>query len=643
MFERRNLHALLLVFIFGWTPAEAQERSSWEWEGVERIVAVGDVHGRYDQLISILEGTALVDGDSKWVGGKSNLVLCGDLVDRGPDDRAILDLVRRLQKEAKSAGGAVHALLGNHEVMNLIRDLRYVTDGGYAAFAKDERSRDRRDAWKGYQEAYSEQGMDGDRLEAAFNEEYPPGYFARARAFGRRGEYGRWLLDQPAVVKVNGIVFLHGGLTPEVAELGLDRMNQLVKDNIASIMKSSEVLSDIVKGPAAFPELLAAASQLSELATTGQRVNRKFASAARDFMAAIEALPFQPDGPLWYRGNSLENERVERDRVDVVLQHLNARAMMVGHTVTRTGRVSTRFNGRVYRGDVGMGYGRPGFALVIRGDDATMFDPADGSSTTPVAESPHGEGWARGYEHLPDHVLEDFLREAEVVERKSVERDGQRAQICEMKGEGMSLRAVFKDVEGGASDEAGPVDRYQHELAAYWLDRRLDLGFVPVVVERTVDGKAGALRAVIETAIDAVSLRSYQDLDDAEPAELIRSVSEEYGVPIDELEEQVIRARIFDALIGNLNRRETDKLFIPGEGRVALVDHERCFTPTTEIHPFLLSNCSPMPADLEIELRSLDREELQANVGVYLTPAQIDSLLARRDRIVEACRSTPGE
>ena len=197
-------------------------------------------------------------------------------------------------------------------------------------------------------------------------------------------------------------------------------------------------------------------------------------TAARDFMAAIEALPFQPDGPLWYRGNSLENERVERDRVDMVLQHLNARAMMVGHTVTRTGRVNTRFNGRVYRGDVGMGYGRPGFALVIRGDDATMFDPA-GSSSTLVAESPHGEGWARGYEHLPDHVLEDFLREAEVAERESIERDGQRAEICEMKGEGMSLRAVFKDVEGGASDDAGPVDRYQHDDVVHRGQARISL------------------------------------------------------------------------------------------------------------------------------------------------------------------------
>lgn len=628
MFARKNFHALLVVFIFASTLAEAQKRSRWEWEGVERIVAVGDVHGRYDQLVSILKGTALVDGDLKWVGGKSHFVLCGDLIDRGPDDRAVLDLVRRLQKEAASAGGLVHALLGNHEMMNLSRDLRYVTDGGYAAFAKDERGRDRSDAWKGYRALYSDQGMDADRLQAAFDEDYPPGYFARVRAFGRRGDYGRWLLDQPAVVKVNGIVFLHGGLTPEVAELGLDRVNQLVQESISSIAKSTEVLEEIVKGPASFPELVAAATHISELATTGQRVDRKFASAARNFTAAIEALPFQPDGPLWYRGISLANERVERDRVDAVLRSLNARAMMVGHTVTQTGRVNTRFDGRVYRGDVGMGYGRPGFALVIRGDDATMFDPANGSSSTLVAEAPTGEGWARGYEHLPDHVLEAFLREAEVTERQVVERDGQRAEICEMEGDGMKLRAIFKD-----------VDRYQHELAAYWIDRRLDLGFVPVVVEKTVDGKPGALRAVIETAIDAVSLRSYQGLDDAEPAELIRSISERYGVPIDELEDQVIRARVFDALIGNLNRRDNDKLFIPGEGRVALVDHVRCFTPTTEIHPFLLENCTPMPADLENELRSLDQEELQTNVGGYLTPAQIDSVLARRDRIVEACRS----
>ncbi|GMR22751.1 MAG: hypothetical protein BMS9Abin37_1121 [Acidobacteriota bacterium] len=166
-------------------------------------------------------------------------------------------------------------------------------------------------------------------------------------------------------------------------------------------------------------------------------------------------------------------------------------------------------------------------------------------------------------------------------------------------------------------------------------------GLTPEVAELGLD----RVNQLVKEAIGSIA-KSSEVLEEivkgpASFPELIRHVSEEYGVPIDELEEQVIRARVFDALIGNLDRRDDDKLFIPGEGRVALVDHERCFTPTTEIHPFLLANCSPMPADLENELRSLDQEELQANVGGHLTPAQIDFVLAGRDRIVETCRSAP--
>lgn len=145
--ESRCVFSALALLLLAGSFADTAPRSGsrWEWESIDRIVAVGDVHGRYDQLVSILQGTGLVDSKLAWTGGKDHLVLCGDLVDRGSEDREVLDLVRRLQKEAESAGGRVHALLGNHEVMNLTRDHRYVTDGGYAAFAEDERDRDRRD------------------------------------------------------------------------------------------------------------------------------------------------------------------------------------------------------------------------------------------------------------------------------------------------------------------------------------------------------------------------------------------------------------------------------------------------------------------------------------------------------------------
>ena len=130
-------------------------------------------------------------------------------MDQGPRDRDVLDLVRRLQTQARSAGGEVHALLGNHEVMNLIRDFRYVTAGGFSAFAEDEPNRDRRNARSEYYErALARQDVERARLDEAFDEAYPPGYFARQGAFGPRGEYGRWLLDQPAIKRLSSMSLL---------------------------------------------------------------------------------------------------------------------------------------------------------------------------------------------------------------------------------------------------------------------------------------------------------------------------------------------------------------------------------------------------------------------------------------------------
>ena len=149
-------------------------RSEWQWDNVGRVVALGDVHGRYDQLVALLRGAGLTDSETNWVGGRAHLVLCGDMVDRGPDDRAVLDAVRRLQAQAESAGGKVHTLLGNHEVMNLVRDFRYVSTKAFAAFAEDERGGDRQSAWRGYQQARSKAGVTAAQLQAAFDGATPP-------------------------------------------------------------------------------------------------------------------------------------------------------------------------------------------------------------------------------------------------------------------------------------------------------------------------------------------------------------------------------------------------------------------------------------------------------------------------------------
>ena len=95
---------------------------------------MADAHGAYDRLVAILRAAGLVDGRQRWSGGRAILVQTGDVTDRGADSRRILDLLRRLEGEASRAGGRVHALLGNHEAMRMIGDLRYVSAEEYAAF-----------------------------------------------------------------------------------------------------------------------------------------------------------------------------------------------------------------------------------------------------------------------------------------------------------------------------------------------------------------------------------------------------------------------------------------------------------------------------------------------------------------------------
>ena len=100
----------------------------------DAVVAVGDVHG--DLTILSPFCSARCDRQTEPLGGgKATFVQLGDLLDRGPKPREVMDLMMALEKEAPQAGGRVVPLLGNHEVMNLMGDLRYVTVENYASFA----------------------------------------------------------------------------------------------------------------------------------------------------------------------------------------------------------------------------------------------------------------------------------------------------------------------------------------------------------------------------------------------------------------------------------------------------------------------------------------------------------------------------
>ncbi len=162
---------------------------------------------------TLLALASLLDGDGRWAGGDATLVQAGDVTDRGDDVRAAMELLMRLEAEAAEAGGRVVVLLGNHEVMNMMRDVRYVTPAIYATFA-DARSESRyAEACANYR-AWAEASGRPVEDEAAWSASHPPGYFAYQEAFGPDGHYGRWLREKPVIACLGGTIFLHGGSIP---------------------------------------------------------------------------------------------------------------------------------------------------------------------------------------------------------------------------------------------------------------------------------------------------------------------------------------------------------------------------------------------------------------------------------------------
>ena len=294
-------------------PAAQTEVSPCDITTSERVVAIGDVHGAFDTFVAILREAHLIGGNRRWSGGRAVLVQTGDVLDRGPDSKRVLDLLRNLEIEAARDGGQVHALVGNHEVMRLIGDLRYVSAKEYAAFQTPESSTVRDALYASASTTMRDQArktgekFDDGAYRKQFNADTPLGLVEMHRAFSPKGEYGAWLRNKRAFVKINGVLYVHGGISPGVATTGC-----------------------------------------AALAT---RTRLELQAATLDATTAVELLT-RPDGPLWFRG-LVDGTATEAD-VTAVLTTLGAKAMVVGHSSTSDSKIQTHFGGRVIAIDTGM-------------------------------------------------------------------------------------------------------------------------------------------------------------------------------------------------------------------------------------------------------------------------------------------------
>ncbi len=324
---------LLALFCPALLTAEAKQIDDYNWTGVERVVAIGDLHGDYQQYIKVMRSAGLIDSKGRWSGGKTHLVQTGDVTDRGADSRKIIDHLIKLGKQAKKKGGYVHTLIGNHESMNVTGDLRYVSAGEFEAFTSRKSPRYQEMQWQRQvdwlqsndPEAFATLDLEAYRLE--WEQRVPLGWVEHRQAWSLGGEYGKWVKGNPVAIQINDTIFLHGGISAKYCRFSLESLT------------------------------------------------RQSMAAMENYDYAVSTIIDDPLGPLWYRGLALEQEaEVFSQTLDNILERYSAKRIVVGHTPTG-GIVWPRFDQRVIVNDTGIAahYGSHKGVLELTADGATAI------------------------------------------------------------------------------------------------------------------------------------------------------------------------------------------------------------------------------------------------------------------------------
>lgn len=290
----------------------------------ERVIAIGDVHGDVDALVGCLKVSKLIDDDESWIGGNAHLVQLGDILDRGDGERNCMDLLFKLREEAREAGGKVHILLGNHEVMNVDLDFRYVTPN----------------AWEGWGEPQKSGSVRLD-LQATLAAVGFPAYMKqRVQAFRPGGTEAKRLATMPVAIVIGDTLLVHGGLRKKHFDYGLERMNK----EMAAWLEGAPRFKGLDK-----PEIID-----------------------------------ESDSPIWARLYSVPTPKFSAEKeLETVLKALNVQRMVVGHTPQLRGiNAFVTENGyEVWRTDTGMSSGMmsgPLEVLEILGDGTVHVLTQDG-------------------------------------------------------------------------------------------------------------------------------------------------------------------------------------------------------------------------------------------------------------------------
>lgn len=237
---------------------------------------------------------------------------------------------------------------------------------------------------------------------------------------------------------------------------------------------------------------------------------------------------------------------------------------------------------------------------------ASFQQPAQ--ATAQAAEPASSKIWVGRYQEF-----EEFLRTAEIERVANVSTGVLGIKRAYFKPGGLAASGALRSIRPGKYD--GFLESYKGDIAAYKLDRLLELDMVPPTVERRYNGETVSLQ---------LWSQNMKMLGQVQEQKLRPSDPEAYSF-------QLRRQKVFHNLVGNPDPNQGNILFDPLLN-VVLVDFSRAFInsrtlkfPATTIDRAFLDR-----------IKTLDRDTLRREIGEFVEGGAVDALLIRRDDIVKA-------
>lgn len=329
-----------------------------------KIVVLGEVQAASETASALLKRLELTDESGRWTGGDTILVQTGDLIDRGEKVRETLDLFMRLQQEAAAAGGEVVVLMGNHEVMNILRESKYVNYMAYQDFAGPDSKARQDDLYARHvacrQSRAEALGLDpfepNEQYRAEFVATHPLGWVEYFESMRPEGTYGRWLRSLPVAHQIDDLLFIHAGVSPKMRESDLQAINRGAAAEIANFDGYSELMvaNNMCQPTASVREMAELVAQEIEYVNSLPKKQRTDDNPRVAQMLELQQLTklgswsvLTVDGPLWFRGVTMWNENDKAAEMKTILDSLGVRRMITGQGLDEERVITARFDNRV--------------------------------------------------------------------------------------------------------------------------------------------------------------------------------------------------------------------------------------------------------------------------------------------------------